>query len=264
MCTITDSLAHKYGQIEKIGRKTVFVQCTIVHAEPSYVLLEEMKARLKKTGASDPGLESDLGLKRNALKGMLDKDARTPGVDNAKKIAEALGLEVYIGPPRETGPTYNVSRASADYAAIRRVKRLDRVPDRLIILTSDNPAHPAETRQGDDMNRLRILGEIVWSAHAWSPRTARKQGPGSGRRHGPPETRLSQPVKPLFNRVCAICPDRRHDCLCRLIFCLYGPFLRITQTSRPFSGTQSQQQQTPIYKAHPCISGIGADRPASL
>lgn len=48
-----------------------------------------------------------------------------------------------------------------------RVKRLDHVPNQIIILTSDNPAHPTETRQGDDMNRLRILGEIVWSAHAW-------------------------------------------------------------------------------------------------
>jgi phage repressor protein C with HTH and peptisase S24 domain len=57
--------------------------------------------------------------------------------------------------------------ALIDTDGAARVKRLDVVPDQLIILTSDNPAHPAETRQGPDMNRLRILGEIVWSAHAW-------------------------------------------------------------------------------------------------
>jgi phage repressor protein C with HTH and peptisase S24 domain len=162
-----------------------------------------------------------------------------------------LGLELYFGPPRETGPIYDVSLDGADFAAIprvdarlaagggavndqvertgalafrrdwlrergvspdraclltvtgdsmaptlhdgdlvmiderrtqvrsrrvyalidtdgaARVKRLDVVPEQLIILTSDNPAHPAETRTGPDMNRLRILGEIVWSAHAW-------------------------------------------------------------------------------------------------
>lgn len=215
------------------------------------MLLQEIKARLSSGGPSHRGLEKELGLKRNALKGILDKESRTPSVDNAKKIAEALGLEFYIGPPRETGPVYNVSLDSADYApiprldarlaagggaindqveelgalafrrdwlrergispdqaclltvtgdsmsptlrdgdlvmidrrrtAIRdrrvyalidtngnaRVKRLDLVPDQLIILTSDNPAHPAETRTGEDMNRLNILGEIVWSAHVW-------------------------------------------------------------------------------------------------
>ncbi|MGX0876219.1 phage repressor protein C with HTH and peptisase S24 domain [Roseovarius sp. MBR-154] len=182
---------------------------------------------------------------------MLDKSPRTPSVDRAKEIAEALGLEFYIGPPRKDLPVYTVALDGADFAPIprvdarlaagggaindqveelgalafrrdwlrerdispsdacllrvtgdsmaptlhdgdlvmiderrtqirnrhvyalidtdgaARVKRLDRIPDQLIILTSDNPAHPAETRTGPDMNRVRILGEIVWSAHAW-------------------------------------------------------------------------------------------------
>ncbi|MET4130689.1 S24 family peptidase [Roseovarius sp. MBR-6] len=222
-----------------------------MHTDPSYVLLEEIKARLERDGLSHRGLENRLGLRRNFLKGILDKETRTPSVDNAKKIAEALGLEFYLGPPRETGPVYDVSLDGSEYAAIRRidarlaagagavndqvehsdalafrrdwlreraispdqaclltvtgdsmaptlhdgdlvmidrrrrevrnrrvyalidtdghsrVKRLDLIPDQLLILTSDNPAHPAETRQGDDMNRLNILGEIVWSAHSW-------------------------------------------------------------------------------------------------
>jgi phage repressor protein C with HTH and peptisase S24 domain len=57
--------------------------------------------------------------------------------------------------------------ALVDTDGAARVKRLDLVPDQLIILTSDNPTHATETRSGPDMNRVRILGEIVWSAHAW-------------------------------------------------------------------------------------------------
>jgi len=182
---------------------------------------------------------------------MLDKSPRTPSVDRAKEIAEALGLEFYIGPPRKNLPVYTVELDGADYAPIprvdarlaagggaindqvertgalafrrdwlrardispsdaclltvtgdsmaptlrdgdlvminqrrktirnrhvyalidtdgaARVKRLDHIPDQLIILTSDNPAHAAETRSGPDMNRVRVLGEVVWSAHAW-------------------------------------------------------------------------------------------------
>lgn len=57
--------------------------------------------------------------------------------------------------------------ALIDTDGTARVKRLDLIPEQLVILASDNPAHPTETRQGPDMNRLRILGEVVWSAHAW-------------------------------------------------------------------------------------------------
>jgi len=57
--------------------------------------------------------------------------------------------------------------AFVDTDGSSRVKRLDFIENEMIILTSDNPAHPAETRRGPDMNHLRILGEIVWSAHAW-------------------------------------------------------------------------------------------------
>lgn len=182
---------------------------------------------------------------------MLDKSPRTPSVDRAKEIAEALGLEFYIGPPRETGTIYTTRIDHEDFAAIprvdarlaagpgaengdvsldgalafrqdwlrerdiapsqacllrvsgdsmsptlhdgdlvmiderrtqirnrhvyalididgaARVKRVELVPDQLILLTSDNPAHTSDVRTGPDMNRLRILGEIVWSAHAW-------------------------------------------------------------------------------------------------
>lgn len=46
-------------------------------------------------------LEIALGLPTNELKGILDaSQPRTPSVAKAKKIADALGLEFYIGPRR--------------------------------------------------------------------------------------------------------------------------------------------------------------------
>ncbi|WP_418895531.1 S24 family peptidase [Roseovarius autotrophicus] len=57
--------------------------------------------------------------------------------------------------------------ALIDSDGAARVKRLDLVPGQLLILTSDNPAHATEIRQGDELARLHILGEVVWSAHAW-------------------------------------------------------------------------------------------------
>ncbi|SHL49280.1 Peptidase S24-like [Roseovarius marisflavi] len=205
-----------------------------------------------KEGIKEKGLRPyarDLGVSVGVLRSI--QSGRDTPYSSLKDLARALGLEFYIGPPRETGPIYIVSLDGADYApipwvdarlaagagaengdvslqgalafrrdwlrerdispasvclltvtgdsmaptlhdgdlvmiderrtAIRnrhvyalvdidgsaRVKRLDLVENELIVLTSDNPTHPAETRRGDDMNRLRILGEIVWSAHAW-------------------------------------------------------------------------------------------------
>ena len=57
--------------------------------------------------------------------------------------------------------------AVVDTDGMARVKRPDRIPGPLVILTSDTPAHATETRSGQDLNRLRIRGEVVWSAHAW-------------------------------------------------------------------------------------------------
>ncbi|WP_158275548.1 S24 family peptidase [Maritimibacter sp. 55A14] len=45
-----------------------------------------------------------------------------------------------------------------------RVKRLLRAGGELL-LQSDNAAYPTERRKGRDMNRLNVLGEVVWSGH---------------------------------------------------------------------------------------------------
>ena len=57
--------------------------------------------------------------------------------------------------------------AFVDTDGTARVKRLDLVDNEMMVLTSDNPIHATETRRGPDLNRMRVLGEIVWSAHAW-------------------------------------------------------------------------------------------------
>lgn len=48
-----------------------------------------------------------------------------------------------------------------------RVKRLEAIPGRMILLLSDNPDHETELREGPDMDSLQLLGEVVWSAHTW-------------------------------------------------------------------------------------------------
>ncbi|ARE84989.1 helix-turn-helix transcriptional regulator [Roseovarius mucosus] len=210
-------------------------------------------ARLEELGENVNSFEAKCGWPQGYLRAVVRNDEKRtrPNLERAKEIAEALDLDFYIGPKRETGTVYTTQIDHEDFAAIprvdarlaagagalngevslqgalafrqdwlrergispaqaclltvagdsmsptlhdgdlvmiderrttvrnrhvyafvdvdgsARVKRVELVPDQLIILTSDNAAHPTETRTGPDMNRLRILGEIVWSAHAW-------------------------------------------------------------------------------------------------
>jgi SOS-response transcriptional repressor LexA len=216
------------------------------------ILAEAIQNRLNELETNAFAVEKLNGLPEDAIRSIL-KGGRKSGtsINRAQEICAALGIELYIGPPRETGTVYTTQIDREDFAAIprvdarlaagagamngdvslqgalafrqdwlrergispaqaclltvagdsmsptlhdgdlvmiderrttvrnrhvyafvdidgsARVKRVELVPDQLIILTSDNAAHPTETRTGPDMNRLRILGEIVWSAHAW-------------------------------------------------------------------------------------------------
>lgn len=213
---------------------------------------ELVRLRLTELNTNAFSVEQEKGLPRDAIRNVLRSEKNSgPTLTRAKEIADALGLDFYIGPPRETGTIYTTQIDHEDFAAIprvdarlaagagamngdvslqgalafrqdwlrergispaqaclltvtgdsmsptlhdgdlvmiderrttirnrhvyafvdadgsARVKRVELVPERFIIMTSDNPAHPTETRTGPDMNRVRILGEIVWSAHAW-------------------------------------------------------------------------------------------------
>ncbi|EPX82304.1 putative transcriptional regulator [Rubellimicrobium thermophilum DSM 16684] len=57
-----------------------------------------MAETLAQTRVGVRRLEELLGLPRWSLRGVID--GQTPSLDKAKEIAEALGLELYIGPPR--------------------------------------------------------------------------------------------------------------------------------------------------------------------
>lgn len=48
-----------------------------------------------------------------------------------------------------------------------RLKRLHRLGKRTLAIVSDNPDHPPELRDGLDAERIKVLGQIVWSGHSW-------------------------------------------------------------------------------------------------
>jgi phage repressor protein C with HTH and peptisase S24 domain len=49
-----------------------------------------------------------------------------------------------------------------------RIKRLERLDDSTLLIRSDNPDHTSELRRGTDMNRVEMIGEVVWSGHNWT------------------------------------------------------------------------------------------------
>lgn len=212
-----------------------------------------ISARLEELGENVNSFEMKQGWSQGYLRAVIrNDDKRTvPNIDRARRIAEALGLDFYIGPRREAGSIYTTEISNEDFDAIprydarlaagagaenhnvslegalafrrewlsrygisaasaclmpvagdsmaptlhdgdlvlidqrrdrirnhkvyalidsdgmARVKRLDLVRGEMIVLTSDNPEHPTEIRRGEEMNRMKILGEVVWSGHAW-------------------------------------------------------------------------------------------------
>ncbi|QDP59331.1 MAG: hypothetical protein GOVbin287_5 [Prokaryotic dsDNA virus sp.] len=54
-----------------------------------------------------------------------------------------------------------------------RIKRIELIENGLL-LRSENPDCPTELRQGEDANRVRIIGSLAWSGHSHD---ARKQKP---------------------------------------------------------------------------------------
>jgi len=65
--------------------------------------------------------------------------------------------------------------AFVDLDGEARVKRLEEIPGRMLLILSDNPACETELREGPEMNRIRMLGEVVWSAHSWLDREPTKE-----------------------------------------------------------------------------------------
>lgn len=50
------------------------------------------------------------------------------------------------------------------YADELYIMRLFRLPGGGLELRSDNPRHPSREVQGEDMDQVRVLGEMIWRA----------------------------------------------------------------------------------------------------
>ena len=71
-----------------------------------------MENRLDELGVTAISVASNKGLKRDAIRSVFRK--RTPSITRAEEICDALGLEFYIGPRRNTD--FSVNNIPADVA----------------------------------------------------------------------------------------------------------------------------------------------------
>ncbi|WP_333827756.1 S24 family peptidase [Pararhodobacter sp.] len=220
------------------------------HAERTFA--EHVAQRLKALDTNAFAFERANGLPSDAIRSILRGEKKSgTTLNKAREICDALGLEFYIGPPRDTGTIHAVEIEGGDFAAIprlkaelsagdgtfdnhnsiseliafrldwlarlgvspgncclvtvrgdsmrpnlhsgdlalidtartnmrnghvyafndidgqTRVKRLERPEGETLLLRSDNPEFSTEIRRGVDMNRISILGQVVWSGHTW-------------------------------------------------------------------------------------------------
>ena len=102
-------------------------------AKPFEQIRRAIQQSMSRSGAGARTLEAKLGLKPWSLRGILDRRRpQVPSVDRAAEICKALGLEFYIGPPREPGR--GAQAASSDGTEDEAQKLLDilkSVADRL-------------------------------------------------------------------------------------------------------------------------------------
>jgi phage repressor protein C with HTH and peptisase S24 domain len=98
--------------------------------------------------------ERHLGLRENALKGLLEAAVKSPNVDRAAEIARALGWEFYLGPKRDTGAFYRTNHEAVadrgaferDFALIPRI-RVEVGPDGARLVLGDPAVEPIAFRR---------------------------------------------------------------------------------------------------------------------
>lgn len=221
------------------------------HAERT--LAQQVAARLDALDTNAFAFERLHGLPADAVRSIL-RGGKKSGttLNKAQEVCEALGLEFYIGPPRDrTAPPPTIPLDGEDFAAIPRlaveasagagafngeaevvgkfafrkdwlrkiavkpekamlitvtgdsmapdlqpgdlalidqdratwehnrvfalvdtdggvrIKRILIDRGRALVLLSDNPEHAPEARTGQDADRVRCLGRVVWSGHVW-------------------------------------------------------------------------------------------------
>ena len=77
-------------------------------------------AELERRGLNINQAELAHGFPQGFIRGVVRNDEKraVPSIQKAEQIADALGLEFYVGPPRDTGPVEQVVIDGADYAHI--------------------------------------------------------------------------------------------------------------------------------------------------
>jgi phage repressor protein C with HTH and peptisase S24 domain len=93
----------------------------------------------------------------NAVLFTVRGDSMAPGLNDRDLVLVDMG---------RADPATRKIFAFTDTDGSARIKRLEPSPGALA-LRSDNPDYPIEYRSGEDANRMRIIGEIVWSARSW-------------------------------------------------------------------------------------------------
>lgn len=83
---------------------------------------EIVEGRLKELETNPYAFAASSGISYERLRGVLRADERRadPKFEAAREIIEALGLEFYVGPPRESGPVSTTEISGDEYAAVER------------------------------------------------------------------------------------------------------------------------------------------------
>jgi len=75
--------------------------------------------RLKALNTNAYAAETSAGLAADAIRNVIRSEKRSgPTLSRVEEICAALGMEFYIGPPRDTGPIEHMTIDGADYAHI--------------------------------------------------------------------------------------------------------------------------------------------------
>ena len=131
--------------------------------KPFEQIRRAIRESLRRSGVGARTLESKLGLKPWSLRGILDRRRpQVPSVDRAFEICKALGLEFYIGPPRESAsPQSPLQReAPPDWAGHLRsgiCQDLDRILSRLSLPEAASEKPPEWSRR----LREEIRGDLA-------------------------------------------------------------------------------------------------------
>ncbi|MDT8856468.1 helix-turn-helix transcriptional regulator [Paracoccaceae bacterium Fryx2] len=80
-------------------------------------------ARLDVLGLNVNQAEVLNGFPQGYIRGVVRDDGKraVPSIEKASSIATALGLEIYVGPPRATGPVETVVLGNEDFTAVPRL-----------------------------------------------------------------------------------------------------------------------------------------------